>query len=119
MQGKPLKKKPHLQYVGIFKTPGDVQPLKAQFAQKGKFRHYPLTPMLMESRVKFCSPKNTSGASQPNSVAAFSSTTEVHGNLFENIKVAIRKNGPPPDKFGGGGVISPESPLTAGNCSCR
>ena len=38
----------------------------------------------MESQQKCCSPKNISG--QQNSVAKFSKTTEVDGDLFENIK---------------------------------
>ena len=42
--------------------------------------------MLMESQVKFCSPQNISGASQQNSVAAFSETTEVEWDLLENVK---------------------------------
>ena len=40
------------------------------------------TPMSMESRVKFWIPQNISGTSQQNSVAAFSLTTEVDGDLF-------------------------------------
>ena len=38
--------------------------LKDKFTQTSKFRHYLFTSTLMESRVKFCSPQNISGASQ-------------------------------------------------------
>ena len=36
----------------------------------------------MESQVKFRSPQNISGASQQNSVAAFSYKTEIDGDVF-------------------------------------
>lgn len=49
---------------------------------KWKCTHYRLTSLLMESRVKFWSPQNMSGASQQNSVAAFSQTKQVDGDLF-------------------------------------
>ena len=39
-------------------------------------------PMRTESRVKFRSPQNISGASQQNRVAAFALTAEVDGDLF-------------------------------------
>ena len=45
--------------------------------------------MLMEMRVRFSSPQNISGASQYDSDAAFSSTTEVDG---ENIIGSIQLN---------------------------
>ena len=38
--------------------------------------------MLMESQVKFHSLQNICGASQQNTVAAFSETAEVAGDLF-------------------------------------
>ena len=41
--------------------------------------------MLTESQGKFCSPQNISGASQQNSIATFPSTTDVDGDLFENV----------------------------------
>ena len=55
--------------------------------------------MPMESLVKFHSPKNISGASQQNSIAAFSWRTEVDGDLFWNVKkqpknTQYAKNGP-------------------------
>ena len=46
----------------------------------------------MESWVKFHSPQSISGASQYNSVAAFSLTTEGAGDLFKNIK-QMEQNG--------------------------
>ena len=44
--------------------------LKDRFTPKWKFfkSHYPLTPKPMESRVKFCSPQNISGAFKHHSV---------------------------------------------------
>ena len=51
-----------------------VNSLEEKFPQSWK-SHYLLTPILMQSQVKFWSP-------QQNSVAAFSLTTEVDGDLF-------------------------------------
>lgn len=44
--------------------------------------HYPIMHMPMESRMKFRSWGNISGASQQNSIAAFSTTADVAGDLF-------------------------------------
>ena len=52
-----------------------LEPKKNEFIQKFKFSHYLFTRMSMENRVNFCSPKNISGASWQNSIAAFSLTT--------------------------------------------
>ena len=60
--------------------------LKDKFTQKLKFSHYLLTPMLMESLVKFDSPQNISRASQRNTVAAFFLTAEVAEDLFWIVK---------------------------------
>lgn len=46
---------------------------------KIKSRH---THMTMESRVKFVSPQNISGALQQNSISTFSQTAEVAGDSF-------------------------------------
>ena len=54
--------------------------------KKWKFCHYPLTPMLMDSQMKVRGPHNISGASQQNSIASFSQTTDVDGKLFQNLK---------------------------------
>ena len=47
--------------------------------------------MLRESQVKFHSPQNISGASQQNNIAAFSLTTEVDGDLFQEVKKTTGK----------------------------
>ena len=60
----------------------ELSHLKEKFK---KFCDYLLTPMPVESRVKLCSPQNISGASQQNSGARFSSTTEVDGDLFQKF----------------------------------
>ena len=51
--------------------------LKDKFAHKPAFSHNLLPLLLMQSQVEFCSLQNIPGASQQNSVAAFSYTTEV------------------------------------------
>ena len=48
------------------------------------YTQYPLTLMPMESQIKFQGQQNISGASQQNSVAAFSLTTEADGEFFQN-----------------------------------
>lgn len=59
-----------------------------------------LTTELMESRLKFFSPQNRSGASQQNSVSALSCATEEDGNLSKSLnKQPIKtQNGPWFDK---------------------
>lgn len=47
--------------------------------------------MLMESRAKFCSPPNTSGASQRNRAAAFSQITEAGGGFILKHKKTTKK----------------------------
>ena len=47
--------------------------------------------MRTESRVKFRSPQNISGASQQNRVAAFALTAEVDGDLFYMSKKREQK----------------------------
>ena len=42
--------------------------------------------MLMDSQMKVRGPHNISGASQQNSIASFSQTTDVDGKLFQNLK---------------------------------
>ena len=54
------------------------------------FRSSP-PPMLIESQVKFHSPQNISGASRQNNIAAFSLTTEVDGDLFQEVKKTTGK----------------------------
>ena len=49
--------------------------------------------MLIESHVKFYSPQNICGASQDNSVAAVSLTTEVAGDWYKWLRAA-RLEGP-------------------------
>ena len=49
---------------------------------KMKLSYNVLALMLMESQEKSIRPPNIAGASQQNSVAAFSYTTEVAGDLF-------------------------------------
>ena len=61
--------------------------LKDKFSQKWKFVHYLLSPMSMKSRVKFRSPKNTSGALQQNSIAASRYNTEM-GSCLKKYKLA-------------------------------
>ena len=52
----------------------------------------------METHWKFRNPRNISGASQRNSVAAFSYTTEVDGDLFLKNKIE-RKHKMAPDSL--------------------
>lgn len=51
-----------------------------------KMKIQSLSPHLPAGQVKYGSPQNIVGASQPNSVALFSSITEVAGDLFSNVK---------------------------------
>lgn len=51
--------------------------LQEQFTQKWQLSHYQLIPMPMECWVRFLNPQNMSGASQENSISAFSWTTKV------------------------------------------
>ena len=53
-----------------------VKGLRIRPPKKCKFNHYLLTLRLLESQMRFRSPQNTFGASQQNSVAAFSETAE-------------------------------------------
>ena len=54
-----------------------VSGLKEQLTQKWQFTHDLVIPMQTESQVKFCGPQIISGASQQNTIAAFSKTAEV------------------------------------------
>lgn len=64
--------------------------LKVQLTQKIQMLSHLFTFMLMESRMKIHRSQTISGASQQNSVAAFSQTTEADGDLLKNVK---EKNG--------------------------
>lgn len=64
--------------------------LKVQFTPKIQMLSHVFTSMLTESRMKIHRSQTISGASQQNSVAAFSQTTEADGDLLKNVK---EKNG--------------------------
>lgn len=64
--------------------------LKVQFTQEIQMLSHLFTFMLTESRMKIHRSQTISGASQQNSVAAFSQTTEADGDLLKNVK---EKNG--------------------------
>lgn len=64
--------------------------LKVQLTQKIQMLSHLFTFMLTESRMKIHRSQTISGASQQNSVAAFSQTTEADGDLLKNVK---EKNG--------------------------
>lgn len=58
------------------------QHFKGYAHSKLKFRHHPLTLVLMRNQRKFCIGGNIFGASRLNPDKAFSSTTEVDGDLY-------------------------------------
>lgn len=64
--------------------------LKVQLTQEIQMLSHLFTFMLTESRMNIHRSQTISGASQQNSVAAFSQTTEADGDLLKNVK---EKNG--------------------------
>lgn len=60
--------------------------LKVQLTQEIQMLSHLFTFMLTESRMKIHRSQTISGASQQNSVAAFSQTTEADGDLLKNVK---------------------------------
>lgn len=66
--------------------------LKVQLTQKIQMLSHLFTFMLTESRMKIHRSQTISGASQQNSVAAFSQTTEADGDLLKNVKEKKHNN---------------------------